>query len=87
MQKARKLVLRRFDSLITWAPAHADRRKLRAMRPDWTLEPCVRGSRKGGRIGGRRAAESGQLAHALHSRWHTQRGIVNPGCALCANGR
>lgn len=45
-----------------------------------------------GRIQGRKAVESGHLARirpiagrvACHRRWHVQRGIKNPACALCA---
>lgn len=44
---------------------------------------------KGGRIGGRTNADSGQMQTlgysglGAHARWHTNKGIVNPKCALC----
>jgi hypothetical protein len=38
---------------------------------------------RGGRTAGRMAVESGALGKARHTRWHVNRGIVNPDCALC----
>ena len=57
---------------------------------------AVRGGKAGGRVSGRIAVESGQLASlrttehqskasksANHNRWHLNRNIVNPNCSLC----
>jgi hypothetical protein len=45
--------------------------------------------RKGGAISGRRAAENGriqqQAANGGHTRWHVNRGIMPPTCALCSH--
>jgi hypothetical protein len=46
-----------------------------------TSESCS----KGGRIQGRKNVESGHLTTARHKRWHVNRGISNPDCALCVS--
>jgi hypothetical protein len=44
-----------------------------------TSENCA----KGGRLGGRKVADSGALYKALHIRWHVIRNIMNPVCRFC----
>jgi hypothetical protein len=59
--------------------ASENMRRVNARYPDM--------AREAGRKGARRLHELyPKMAHGAHARWHVNRGIVNPDCALCRDG-